>query len=74
MEGMPAAKNLDLKAVSCEISATERDGIVEIQRHLTERNVLYSKEQYSALRKFFEIVKTDDNAQMVFQNAESAHN
>jgi hypothetical protein len=74
MEGLPAAKNLDLKAVSCDISATDQGGVVEIKRHLAERNVLYTKEQYSALRKFFEIVKTDDNAQMVFQNAESAHN
>jgi hypothetical protein len=74
MEGMPAAKNLDLRAVSCEISATDQDGMVEIKRHLAERNVLYTKEQYSALRKFFELVRTDDNAQMVFQNAESAHN
>jgi hypothetical protein len=74
MEGTPPAKNLDLKAVSFEVSATVQADMVEIKRHLAERNVLYTKEQYSALRKFFEIAKTNDSAQMVFQNAESAHN
>lgn len=74
MEGVPQPKNLDLKAVSCEISASAQGDTVEIKRHLAERNVLFTKEQYSVLRKFFEIVQTNDNAQMVFHNAESAHN
>lgn len=73
-EGVPPAKNVDLKAVSCEISASAQGGSVEIKRHFAERNVLYSQDQYPTLRKFFQIVKANDSAQMVFQNAESAHN
>ena len=74
VEGVPPAKNLDLKAVSCEITATAQGNLVEIKRHFAERNLLYTQDQYSTLRKFFQIVKTNDNAQMVFQSAESAHN
>jgi hypothetical protein len=74
MEGAPPAKNLNLGAVSCEISATSQGDTVEIKRHLAEKNVLYTQQQYPTVRRFFEMVKTNDNAQMVFQNAESAHN
>jgi Domain of Unknown Function with PDB structure (DUF3857)/Domain of Unknown Function with PDB structure (DUF3858) len=73
-EGVPPAKNLNLGAVSFEISATAQGDTVEVKRHLYEKNVVYTKDQYPALRRFFETVRTNDNAQMVFQNAESAHN
>ena len=74
VEGLPDSKNLDLKAVGCQIAATADGNTVEVKRHLFERNIVYTKELYPALRKFFETVRTNDNAQMVFRNAESAHN
>ena len=74
VEGVPAGKNVDLKAVSCEITATAQGDSVEVKRHFAERNVLFTQDQYQTLRKFFQIVKNNDSAQMVFQNAESAHN
>jgi hypothetical protein len=74
MEGVPAPKKVDLGAVSFEIAAQGQGDTVEIKRHLTERSLVFTKEQYPTLRRFFEIARTNDNAQMVFQNAESAHN
>jgi hypothetical protein len=74
VEGLPDSKNLDLKAVGCQIAATADGNTVEVKRHLFERNIVFTKELYPALRKFFETVRTNDNAQMVFRNAESAHN
>lgn len=74
VEGLPPARNVNLGAVSCEISATADDGGVEIKRHLAQRNLFFTKDEYPVVRRFFGTVKTNDNAQMVFQNAQSAHN
>jgi Domain of Unknown Function with PDB structure (DUF3857) len=74
MEGTPDPKKIDLGAVSFEIAAAGHGDTVEIKRHLVEKSVVFDKNQYPTLRRFFGFVKTDDNAQMVFQNAENAHN
>jgi hypothetical protein len=74
VEGVPPARNVNLGAVSCEISATAQGNSVEIKRHLTEKNLIYTKDEYPVVRRFFGTVKTNDNAQMVFENAQSAHN
>jgi hypothetical protein len=75
VEGLPQPKKVDLHAVGCEIAATAQGAdTVEIKRHLFENNLIYTQDQYPTLRKFFEIVRTNDSAQMVFQNAESSHN
>ena len=74
-ETLPAARKVDLGAVSYTISATSMpDGAVELQRHLAMNGVLFSKDQYATLRAFFGTVRTDDNVQMVVQNAASAKN
>jgi len=74
VESLPPARNLDLKAVSCQITAEGSGNTVEIKRHLTVNSVIFTKEEYPTLRKFFGMVKNNDNAQMVLQNATSAKN
>jgi hypothetical protein len=74
VESVPPARNVNLGAVSCEISATAQDGGVEIKRHLAQKNLVFTKDEYQVVRRFFGTVKTNDNAQILFQNAQSAHN
>jgi Domain of Unknown Function with PDB structure (DUF3857) len=48
-----------------QITAKQDAGVLHIQRQLTVGGVLYSVENYPALRKFFSLVKTDDEQQAV---------
>jgi len=73
-ESLPPARNVDLKAVASDITADTQGNTVEVKRHLAVHGILFSKDEYITLRKFFGIVKTNDNAQMVLQNATSAKN
>jgi hypothetical protein len=73
-ESLPADRKVNLGAVTYEISAVAGDGTVEVKRDLTIKGVLFTKEEYPTLRRFFGTVKTNDNTQMVLQNAQSAHN
>lgn len=73
-ESLPPDQNVNLGAVSYQIAATAHDNGVEVKRHLIENGVVFTKEQYPVLRRFFGTVKTNDNAQMVLQNATSAKN
>jgi hypothetical protein len=74
VESLPPARNLDLKAVSDSITAESHGDSIEIKRQLNVNGIIFSKEDYTTLRKFFGIVRTNDNAQMVLQNATSAKN
>lgn len=74
VESLPPARKADLKAVAWEIAAEAQGNTVEVKRHLAVNGVLFGKDDYTTLRKFFGIVKTNDNAQMVLQNATSAKN
>ncbi len=72
---LPAPRKIDLGAATYSISLTAApDGTVEMQRHLVMNGILFSKDQYAALRAFFGMVRTNDNVQMVVQNAASAKN
>jgi transglutaminase-like putative cysteine protease len=73
-ESLPPDRKMNLGAVSYDISATAQEGVVEVKRSLAVNSVLFTKEEYSTLRKFFGAVKTSDNTQMVLQNAASAKN
>jgi hypothetical protein len=74
VESLPPSNSVDLKAVSCEITAEAQGPSVEIKRHLAVHGFIYSKDQYQTLRRFFGTVKANDNAQMVLQNSTSAKN
>lgn len=73
-EAMPPDRNVNLGAVSYQISATAQDNGLEVKRHLVEGGVVFTKEQYPVLRSFFGTVRADDDAQMVIENATSAKN
>lgn len=71
---LPPDRNVNLGAVSYQISATAQDNGLEVKRHLVEGGVVFTKEQYPVLRSFFGTVRADDDAQMVIENAASAKN
>jgi len=73
-EALPPARSVNLGAVSYQIAATAQDSGLEVKRHLVESGVLFTKEQYPILRNFFGIVRANDDAQMVIENATSAKN
>jgi Domain of Unknown Function with PDB structure (DUF3857) len=74
IESVPPAKQVKPGAVSYEISAAQQDGIVEVKRLLVLDGLVFPVTSYPALRNFFNTVKTDDDAQIVLQNAQSAKN
>jgi predicted transcriptional regulator len=71
---LPPDRKINLGAVSYDISTVAQNGAVEVKRNLTVNGVVFTKEEYPTLRRFFGIVKTNDNTQMVLQNAASAKN
>ena len=74
VESVPPAKQAKPGVVSYEISAAQQGGVVEVKRLLVLDGMAFPVASYPALRNFFNTVKTDDDAQIVLQNAESAKN
>jgi hypothetical protein len=74
IENVPAAVQVKPGPVAYEISAAQQDNLVEVKRHLLVSGIMFPVAVYPALRQFFNTVKTNDDAQIVFQNAESAKN
>jgi Domain of Unknown Function with PDB structure (DUF3857) len=74
IENVPAIVQVKSGPVAYEISAAQQDNSVEVKRHLLVSGIMFPVEVYPALRQFFNTVKTNDDAQIVFQNAESAKN
>jgi len=73
-ESVPAEKKVDLGAASYSISVEAQGDTVEVKRHMAMKGVLFGKDAYPALRAFYGMIKTNDDAQMVLQNATSAKN
>jgi len=61
-------------AMAYEITPGEDGGGIEVKRHFTLSDIHYPVDSYAALRSFFNLVKSDDEAQVVFQNVETAKN
>ncbi|MFZ3201914.1 MAG: hypothetical protein ACLQMT_03890 [Candidatus Acidiferrales bacterium] len=74
IETLPAAQNINRGAVTYEESAAQQGDGVEAKRHVVVNAMLIPQSSYPALRAFFSLVQTDDNAQIVFQGGESANN
>jgi hypothetical protein len=74
IEGVPPERKVKPGAVAYEISAAQQNNVVEVKRLLEIDGLLFPTASYKALRTFFNYVKTDDDAQIVLQNAESAKN
>ena len=50
----------------------QQNDSVEVKRHLVVGGLFFNANAYLALRQFFNTVKANDDAQIVFQNGESA--
>jgi len=75
IEAVPEARKIKPGAVGYEISAEQQGSSeVEVKRTLMINAMIVSATSYSALRSFFNYVKTDDEAQIVLQNANTAKN
>jgi Domain of Unknown Function with PDB structure (DUF3857) len=75
IETVPASKALKPGAVlNYSISASQQGSVAEVNRHLVINTLLIPLEYYPAVRSFFNTVKSNDEVQIVLQNAESAKN
>jgi Domain of Unknown Function with PDB structure (DUF3857) len=73
-ESMPPDRNVNLGAVTYQIVATAEGDTVEVKRHLAEKGIIFTKDDYPTLRRFFATVRSNDDAQMVLQSTASATN
>jgi hypothetical protein len=71
VETTPPPQNGDLGAVKYQISTESKDGMLEIKRHLVINVFRISASKYPTLRSFFSLVKKNDDADVVLQNAGS---
>jgi Domain of Unknown Function with PDB structure (DUF3857) len=74
IEATPPNRKVAPGVVSYEISATQQGDVVEAKRLLVIGGPNFPVTSYPALRAFFNTVKTDDDTQIVLQNAETATN
>ncbi len=75
VETVPPAKVLKPGAVvGYEISASQQGTVAEVKRELVINGLMFPVEYYASLRSFFNTVKSNDEVQIVLQNAESAKN
>src|SRR5215475_1857804 len=61
IESLPAPEDRDLKAAEYSLKAEKGSGSVHIQRMLRSDLLMVPKENYSALRAFFQLVKSKDD-------------
>ncbi len=75
VEMLPAPKVLKPgPVVTYEISASQQGSEAEVKRHLVINGLMFPVEYYASLRSFFNTVKSNDEVQIVLQNADSAKN
>jgi hypothetical protein len=74
VQNLPAVQKLTPGPVSYEISAVRQPYGIEVKRQLVIAEIRYPKQSYFALRNFFSLARTDDNARVLFQSAASATN
>ncbi len=70
----PAVKapEAQAKIIDYSLAATPQGSIVHIDRRLDVKNILFEAKYYGALRNIFSQVKSDDESQVVFTNAQAA--
>lgn len=67
VETMPKDLDRDAKALQYTLKLENKDGSVSVQRMLRCDVVMVSKENYPILRGFYQLVKTQDEQQVVLQ-------
>ena len=71
-QSLPDPQKISPGPVMYEISATPLPDGIEVKRRLVIKGTRYPKESYRGLRVFFSMVRTNDNAQVMFQASQSA--
>ena len=74
IEAVPASNQVKPGFVSYEISSAQQNNIVVVKRHLVIDGMIFPVTSYAPLRSFFNQVKSNDDAQIVLQDAETAKN
>ena len=74
LETMPPTRHMQPGLVSYDISESQQGDAVVVKRHLVIQGIQIAVASYPALRDFFTSVESNDEAQVVFQSAESAKN
>ena len=72
LESIPPAIPATPAVITYEIAATQQGDSVEVKRHLDEQGIGFEVKYYPALRAFFNVVKSNDEAQIIFQSGDSA--
>ncbi len=67
VETMPKDLDRDAKALGYKLTLEKKDGVVHVQRMLRCEVVMVAKENYSILRNFYQLVKTEDEQQVILQ-------
>jgi hypothetical protein len=69
VESLPQDMTRDAKAVLYSRKAENKNGVLKIERELDSEVVMVAKENYPILRGFYQLVKTQDEQQVVLQAA-----
>ena len=72
VESLPQEMTRDAKAVLYKRKAENKNGVLKIERELDSEVVMVAKENYPILRGFYQLVKTQDEQQVVLQPAGTA--
>ena len=73
IENVPSRKKINPgTAMSYDIAVVQQEEAFEVKRHFSVSDIHYPTDSYPALRTFFNLVKSDDETQVVLQNAETA--
>ena len=64
---LPAPQNQDAKAAVYILKAEDKNGALQLTRTLRSDLFMVPKENYSALRQFFQVVRTGDEEQIILQ-------
>ena len=64
---LPAAQNQDVKAAAYILKVEDKNGVLQLSRTLRCDLFMVPKENYPALRQFFQVVRTGDEEQIVIQ-------
>lgn len=71
IETVPPAIPATPAVITYEVTATQQGDTVEVKRHFDEQGIMFEVKYYPALRAFFNAVKSNDDAQIIFQKSDS---
>jgi hypothetical protein len=74
IETVPKPQTVNLGPVMYEISASADGAVVTVKRHLKMGGAIFPRANYPVFRDFFGKVKSNDQADVVLENVESAKN